>query len=341
MKRTITLIALCAFAFNSFAQTPSDYSFQRTYNVSVPAKMSISTNDGFIKAFGKNDNEIKVYFVVKKNNRVVDIDLDELKEHVNIEISSSADKLEIIVKRKESNWIKDWKNQYYVSLHILAPSRTACTLKTSDGDIEMIGFVGDQSCKTSDGDILVEEIQGDLYVRTSDGDIDISDVEGSVESSTSDGDIKAVKIKGKSTFKTSDGKIYASDLNEDIHATTSDGDIILENATGMNSLRTSDGNIIFENMQGSLTAQTSDGDIRGELNSLTNKLYLKTSDGDISVSIPQGLGMDVRLKGEDINTELDDFSGKTSDHLIEGTIRGGGVEVELITSDGDINLNYN
>ena len=90
----------------------------------------------------------------------------------------------------------------------------------------------------------------------------------------------------------------------------------------------------------SVMAQTSDGDIRGDFQTLSGRLDLKTSDGDISVVVPDGMGMDIRLKGEDIHTLLDDFSGNTTDHLIEGTIRGGGVEVELATSDGDIDLRY-
>ena len=341
MKKTLALFAIISIIIlQTAAQNPDDFSFAKSFKISSPAEIDISTNDGFIHAFGNKSDEIKVFFIVRKNNRVVDMALEELEEHLTVEIQSRGNELTIAVKQRNTDWIRNWKNRYYVSLHILAPTQTACNLKSSDGDIELYGFSGDQICKTSDGNILVEGIEGDLYTRTSDGDIDISSIVGAVELTTSDGDIKAVKIKGESTFKTSDGNIYAGDLEGDVFATTSDGNIILENTLGSNTLRISDGNIIFENMRGSLTAQTSDGDIRGDLSSLTNKLYLKTSDGNISVGVPQGLGMDVRLKGEDIHTNLEDFSGNTSDHLIEGTIRGGGVEVELITSDGDINLNY-
>ena len=329
---------ICSY---TFAQTPDEFSFKQSYKVSTPAEMTISTNDGFINASAKSSDQIQVFFIVKKNNRIIDMDLEELEDHLDVEISSSNDELEIIIKNRESSWIKNWKDRYYVSLHILAPEKTACNLRTSDGDIDMVGFRGNQSCRTSDGDIRVEDIQGDLYAKTSDGNIDISDISGTLESTTSDGDINAVNIKGEASFKSSDGKIVASNIDGDTRATTSDGNIILEDVYGENTARTSDGNIVFENMRGSLTAQTSDGDIRGDLNTLSNKLYLKTSDGDISVSVPDGLGMDLTLRGEDINMRLEEFSGETSDHKIEGTIRGGGVAVELITSDGDINLNYN
>ena len=291
--------------------------------------MSISTNDGYIHAIAKNSNQVQVYFIVKKNNRVIDMDLEELEDHVNVDISSSNDELEIIIKQKESSWIKNWKDRYYVSLHILAPERTACTLKTSDGDVDMVGFKGNQSCRTSDGDIRIEDIIGEVYAKTSDGDINVSDIDGDLEVATSDGDVRASNIMGEGIFKTSDGNIRATNVNGGIRANTSDGNVILEDTKGVNTARTSDGNIVFENMLGSINAQTSDGDIRGDINSLTDKLYLKTSDGDITVSVPDGLGMDITLRGEDINMRLQDFSGETSDHKIEGTIRGGGIEVEL------------
>lgn len=342
MKKQLLLSLSLSMIFSClFAQTPDEYSFKKSFKMSTPADMSISTNDGYINVIAKNTDQIEVFFIVKKNNKVYEMDLEELEEHLDVDISSSNDDLEITIKQKESSWIKNWKDRYYVSLHILAPERTSANLRTSDGDIDMTGLKGNQNCKTSDGDIHVENIVGDLYTKTSDGNIIVSDVDGTLETSTSDGDIKAANIKGEASFRTSDGDITVGNVMGDTQATTSDGNIILEEVKGDHTARTSDGNIVFEDMQGSITAQTSDGNIKGDLNSLTNKLYLKTSDGDITVAVPDGIGMDISLRGEDINMRLEDFSGETSDHKIEGTIRGGGVEVELITSDGNINLNYN
>ena len=337
----IPSIAFSFLCVGLFAQTPDDFSFKKTYKISTPAEMSISTNDGFIKAYSKEINEIEVFFIVKKNDRVIDMDLEELEDHLDVSISSSNRELEIVIKQEQTSWAKNWKDRYYVSMQILAPQKTVCNLKTSDGDVEMTGFSGDQICRTSDGDIEVENIIGELSARTSDGNINVLDIDGAVELQTSDGDINIGNIKGETTLKTSDGKISAKIIKGDVNAVTSDGNILLEDVIGISNARTSDGNINFENLTGGLTGQTSDGNISGNFDKLDDRLYLKTSDGNISVTVPNGLGMDLSLRGEDINMRLDNFSGETSDHKIEGTIRGGGVEVELVTSDGDINLNYN
>ncbi len=324
MKRHLFLTAAFSFLIILVnAQNPDDFSFRETYKISSPANMSITTSDGFIEVNDHKSENIEVFFIVTKNNKIQDIDLEELEEQLDVDIHRGSDRLEIKIRHKESNWKINWRDRYNVSMQINAPTRTACNLRTSDGDISITGLEGQQSCRTSDGDIDIEDISGDVSARTSDGNINAMDIQGSIELSTSDGEIKATDIDGDTKVVTSDGNIY------------------LENIRGENNARTSDGNIIFENMRGSLTAQTSDGDISGNLDELTNELYLKTSDGNISVTVPDGIGMNVRLKGEDINTRLEHFSGKTGDHLVEGTIRGGGVDVELITSDGDINLNYN
>jgi len=342
MKKILFLSISLSMIFSCIsAQTPNDFSFKKLFKVATPAEMFISTNDGFINAYAKNSNEIQVFFIVKKNDRVVDMDLEELEDHVEIDISSSGDELEIIIKQRESSWIKNWKDRYYVSMHILAPQKTTCNLKTSDGNIEMVGFSGNQECKTSDGNIEVNKINGILNARTSDGNVDVAGIVGSVELRSSDGDIHIEDIDGDASLKTSDGKVVAINVKGDVNAVTSDGNIFLEDIFGVHNARTSDGDINFEDITGGLTAQTSDGNISGDFNKLDQSLFLKTSDGDISITVPDGLGMDLTLRGEDINMRLEDFSGETSDHKIEGTIRGGGIDVELITSDGDIDLNYN
>jgi len=323
MKTLIGTLVLLALLNNAVhAQAPVDFSFKGNYRISAPGKITITTNDGFINVSSTESNDIEVYFIVKKDNRVIDMNLDELKSHLNVSLISTTNEFELVITQKESDWIKNWKDRYTVSLQISAPRRSACTLKTSDGDIRLKNFQGGQYCKTSDGNITIDNLNGNLTAQTSDGNINVSNIQGTCDLATSDGHINAEHIQG------------------DLSSKTSDGDIILNDLRGENSAKTSDGNIDFVALKGSLNAQTSDGDIHGTITQLSNSLYLKTSDGNISVTIPDGLGLDLLLKGEKINTKLENFSGDTREHSIEGKIRGGGTRVELTTSDGTISLNY-
>lgn len=298
-----------------------DYSFKENFKVSGETHLKLQTSDGFIHLTPHDGNSIEVYFIVKKNNRFVRIDKRELEKELELTIDQFENKIEIRVRHHNNNWFH-WRNRLNVSFEVLAPRNTLCDLRTSDGNIDIVGFTGDQSCKTSDGNIEVYDIDGSVFARTSDGNIKARKIEGNAELNTSDGDINAYYINGDATLR------------------TSDGDINIENANGATSLSTSDGSIEFMNLSGSLTAGTSDGSIRGEMTQLSGKLKLSTSDGNIDVKIPDDIGIDLYLRGEKFYTNFRDFSGTRSKRKMEGSVNGGGIPVTLTTSDGRISINY-
>lgn len=322
MKTTSLITGLCLLiSIFTFAQK-NDYSFKETYNLTTPATLKVALSDGFINVFPSETDKTEVYFIVKKGNALQKISKEELDEHVSLVINIYPNNLEITIKNRNNNNWKNWENSYNVSCEIYTPIKTSCDLRSSDGDIVIKGLSADQKCTTSDGDVYAAKINGNVSCTTSDGDVEIYNVTGNTNLATSDGDVKAENIEGDTKF------------------VTSDGDIDLLNITGTINARTSDGDISFTDCSGQVVAQTSDGDIEGNLFKLKNKLSLLTSDGDIDVIIPDGLSMNIKLKGSDLNVPLIDFSGKTEEHLIQGTVRGGGIPVELMASDGRVSLSY-
>lgn len=322
MKTTSLITVLCLlFSISTFAQK-NDYSFKESYNLTTPATLKVSVSDGFINVYPSETDKTEVYFIVKKGNSLQKISKEELDEYVSLIINIYPDNLEITIKHRNNNNWKAWENSYNVSCEIYTPAETSCDLRSSDGDILIKGLNADQKCITSDGDVVAARINGNVNCTTSDGDVQIYNVTGNTSLATSDGDVRAENVEGDTKF------------------VTSDGDVSLLNITGTINARTSDGDISFTNCAGSVVAQTSDGDIEGDLYKLKNKLSVLTSDGDIDVEIPDGLSFNVKVKGSDLNIPLVDFSGKTEEHLIQGTIRGGGIPVELMTSDGRVSLSY-
>lgn len=321
--RTLTIIFILFISTSIALQAQEDKaSFNETFDVSTPLQFKATVSDGFIHVSPSESKTIKVFFIVKRGNNIVEISREELEEHLTINIINSSELVDITIKqRHDHNW-NDWKLIYNVSLEVYVPRETACTLRSSDGDIKIKGLSGKQKCRTSDGDIELYGINGDVNGQTSDGDITLQDVVGTVVLTTSDGDIAADNIEGDASF------------------VTSDGDIEMYGIVGYTSAKTSDGDITFKNLAGAFKGQTSDGDIMGNIVKLNNDLRLSTSDGNIRVSVPKGLGLDLYLKGEDLNTNLEEFSGQAKEHLIQGKVRGGGVLVELTSSDGQITLAY-
>lgn len=333
-----------------------DFSFKEEYSIAQPVEIKITTNDGNIQVLPSTGNKVEVYYIVKKDMKIIDIDRAELEDKIKLEIQKNQNSIEITVNQKDG--FSNWRNRMYVSFKVLVPKQTSCVLHSSDGNIHIEGLNGNQELKTSDGNIHIRNIVGNVDGRTSDGNIDIEDVEGASSLVTSDGNIQIRNIKGQLTGRTSDGNIdlktvngtvsmvtsdgniVAERIQGDLDLTTSDGDIQSSNTFGNTILKTSDGNVLFANLSGSLKATTSDGDIRGNVSELKNKLDLRTNDGNIDVSIPDGQGLNLALRGEKIRTELKNFDGTSKDHLVTGKVNGGGIPVEIVASDGNVTLLY-
>ena len=298
-----------------------EYSYKETYDVGSKAELSIKTIDGFIDVLPSDKNEIEVYYIVRKGNRFMDIDRRELERELEVNVSHHGNELRIEIRHPNMRW-NNWKNRYNVSFEIYVPKQTMCTLQSSDGNIYLRDVEGDQYCKTSDGNIKVKNILGDLEAKTSDGNVSVGQITGRVKLKSSDGDILADNITGDSEFVTSDGDIDLFDVRGDTY------------------VHTSDGSIKFRDLIGSISGRTSDGSITGNFMKLKGNIELRTSDGDIKVTIPDGLGLELRLRGERVYTELRNFSGNHSKKSIKGTVGDGEFLVDLSTSDGRITLDY-
>ena len=321
--KTITLFLPCFLMALAFAAAQEgDYSFKEKYTVASPVKLEISSYDGNIEVAPSSGNEIQVFYIARKNGRVLKINREELEKEVILNVVPEKNSLTINVKSRfeNQNWSFKSMEQVHVSFKILTPQQTACVLHTSDGNASIDGLTSDQRLKTSDGNIQLTNINGSVIGNSSDGNVRIKDIKGAVETGTSDGNILLENIAGNVQSSTSDGNIELTNVKGDIYAKTSDGDIY------------------FTNISGSLRSNTSDGNIKGSFVELKKELSARTGDGNISIKIPAKLGLDLDIKGESLSVPLSNFSGKSEEKSIQGKSNGGGIAVNLSTSDGHITL---
>jgi DUF4097 and DUF4098 domain-containing protein YvlB len=321
MKFFLSLIPVCLFAVSVCTAQDAEYSFKEIYKVSTPAQLSISSSDGNIEVLPSQGNSIEVFFQVKKGNNVLKISKAELSKELKLEIETTSNSVAIKVEYPPSTWTFGFNDRMQVNFRVLVPTQTACDLRSSDGNIGLSGVSGNQKCKTSDGDIRVSSIKGDAFGRTSDGNIHVAQVNGAVDMKTSDGNIRLENIAGNAT------------------ASTSDGNITITKAKGEISTSTSDGDISFREIAGSFSGSTSDGNVKGDMIELQKSLTVRTSDGNIDISIPDHLGLDLDVKGESLHVPLTNFSGTSDEKVIRGKSNGGGIAVNL-SSNGGVSLTY-
>ncbi|MCK6619477.1 MAG: DUF4097 family beta strand repeat protein [Calditrichaceae bacterium] len=209
-------------------------------------------------------------------------------------------------------------------------------LRTSGGDISAYNLLKDAILKTAGGDIYVEKAGGNLIANTSGGDIEARECSGETELRTSGGDIEVRGVGGSLQAQTSGGDVFGADLNGAVTARTSGGDVELQKVNG------------------AVRAATSAGDIEVEITlqnfKMEQRINLQSSAGSIRLTIPEKLPASIsaeivnaggRWKRFDIYSDFpltrQEEAGGGSLRM-SGDINGGGGEIRLETSNGDIHI---
>ncbi|MBZ5719679.1 MAG: DUF4097 domain-containing protein [Acidobacteriia bacterium] len=150
--------------------------------------------------------------------------------------------------------------------------------------------------------------------------------EGHVNLHTSDGYIRLSNFKGNMELNSSDGRQDIEGVDGILRARTSDGRIRATGRFDQLELGTSDGSIEATALQGSTG---------------TADWNLHTSDGSITLQLPETFAADVDLHTGDGHINLDmpvSVQGRLGDKNIHGKLNGGGHLLTIHTGDGSITL---
>lgn len=227
--------------------------------------------------------------------------------------------------------------------------------RTSGGDIRLKSISGTADLNTSGGSILVVDAKKSVVLKTSGGEIDVKNVAGPIEAYTSGGSIDLLDCDGNAELNTSGGDITVENVNGSLDAQTSGGDVEGLSINGRVIARTSGGDVKLLDIRGAVRATTSAGDIDVEVTltdfSKDHRIFLATSSGSIDLAIPEN--MPASITAEIRNNSRWNRYEITSDFPLSkssegsrrlrktGEINGGGDEILLETSGGDIDIRKN
>ena len=265
----VMVLATSACTTSSAVTTHND-----NFTVGESATLIAKTIDGWIHVEAGSDNQVHVETKLRDSHKL------------KYEAYQNGDVVTVNVERTGSWWFPRGFSAK-ADVYVTAPPGMTLRLETSNGDIEITGMNNGGSLNTSDGKILLDNVKGDFYARTSNGAIEANTMEGSGLFRTSDGKVNLRDVKGSFDASTSDCAIFFS------------GEMI---AGGNNRLTTGDGDVNVE-LQGTpsinLDASTSDGRVSSDLAILATKtetthlagtigggeadLYIKTSNGDVTI----------------------------------------------------------
>ncbi|TVQ65315.1 MAG: hypothetical protein EA360_10190 [Balneolaceae bacterium] len=296
------ILGMPFLALTAFGQSSSDAYRVETFSVSDSPRVEIRTSGGFIEVHGNDGDEVIVEMYVRYGNRYLKSDDTDLS-NFEITIEKRGDRVVAEARsiRSRSGWFISGRTES-ISFRLYVPEGA--------------------------------EVEG----RTSGGNVSARNISNKVYLSTSGGRVTATDLSGRAELKTSGGTLQLTDIDGVLNARTSGGSIAASGINGTAELNTSGGNITLEKISARMIARTSGGNIRAELSEFKENLELSTSGGNIVIRVPEQKHYNLDLRGQRVNTTLENFTGEFARNRIIGKVGDGGPLLSARTSGGSVSI---
>lgn len=218
------------------------------------------------------------------------------------------------------------------------PTRLDVRVPSSRGGLFLVGFF------ESHGKVrVVLPPTCKLEVESSSGDVQLSGdapLDGAVHIDTSSGDVEVRGGVSQLVVETSSGDVRVDGPRlELLQAQTSSGDVRLRGGARRAIIDTSSGDVILRSLSGELSAHTSSGDVRADWQGIASqtRVSAEATSGDVTLSLPSSAEPHGTLETRSGRIDSE-FKGQSDrrDHTL--TLDGGGIDLTVHTSSGDITL---
>lgn len=234
------------------------------------------------------------------------------------------------------------KNDYAkakVDYIIYVPNEVYAEVHNSFGDITAQGIGKDLTVDNQHGDVSIKDNVGSVFVKNSFGDIDVKGVGGKLEANNQHGDIDAEMISGDADIETGFGQLEINNVSGKLIARNNYGRITAKDIKGDAQIKTSFGDIEASNIDGNAAIMDNNGEI--EARELKGNVEIRNSFGKISYRSSNIDNAEIYAKTSfgSINTDLPiNVSKALNDQTAQGKLGDGRFKVELITNNGEIEL---
>jgi DUF4097 and DUF4098 domain-containing protein YvlB len=341
MKKITTLFMLAGFTIAACAQDNKEPFSTRSLSNESIKDVHVRTSGGSIAVTGvASDARIEVY-VQPSNGMFNSLSKEEIQKRLDedYELTISVANNQLTATAKQKKDFNNWKRALSISFKIFVPKTVNTDLATSGGSIRLAGLSGKQNFKTSGGSLSVDDITGSINGKTSGGSITVKNAGSNIDMATSGGSIRAENCNGTILLNTSGGSLNLNNLQGNIKARTSGGSIHGNSIKGELVAHTSGGSVSLNDISGSLETSTSGGSVHADLKELGQYVTINNSGGNISLTLPENKGLNLKLYANKIRTDgLKNFNGKADDDEISGTVNGGGIPVTVKASSGHLNI---
>jgi hypothetical protein len=298
-------------------------------------KLTARNSFGDIKVLPYDQDYIKVEAVVTARYN----DEKAVKEYISNLVKIIEGEQTQIYSADYNGTNKNAYGKAKVDFVIYVPKEVYAEVNNSFGDIYAEGVAKDLSISNQHGDVIIKEIGGSVAVKNSFGDIEIKGVGGKLEADNQHGDIEADLINGDADIETGFGELEIGNVSGKLIARNNYGKITAKNIKGDAQIKTSFGDIDALNIEGNTVINDNNGEI--EAKELRGNAEIRNSFGKISYRSSNSNNADIYAKTSfgNINTDLPiNITKAINDQTAQGKIGDGRYRIELITNNGEIEL---
>jgi len=305
LRRWLSVAAISSmvtlFSFSAHAKE-----IEKSFDVAKGGELKIKTDVGSIDVSTHSSSTIDVQVEIEG------YDSDEFEVNFNHKGDSliiEGDKL-----KRNSGW-----GSRKIAFEIVVPESYNLDLNTSGGSIRVTDLTGKVDTHTSGGSLHFGHINGDIKGHTSGGSINVDGAEGEVDIHTSGGSINVGDVKGN------------------LKGRTSGGSITLGKISGEADVKTSGGSIDIKEVGGAIIGKTSGGSINVTISKQpSGPTELHTSGGSVTAYLADNIAVDLDARGKKIKSDFEVDGQTKAKRKLQGEINGGGPELSLKTSSGNV-----
>lgn len=285
---------------------------RRTFEVEAGGELQIDTDRGSIEIQSHRSPRVQIAVTVESED-------DNPLDHYEVDFDHDGADVDIEGRTRDRN-ASSW-NDLHVRYEVTVP------------------YEYDLNLSTSGGSIAVRDLRGEVDAQTAGGSLTFGRIDGPVSAHTSGGSITLNESTSDAELHTSGGSITVGDVRGDVEAHTSGGSVTLGKVKGTVEAHTAGGSISVTEVGGEIDARTAGGSIEARLTRQPRgNSVLETAAGSITLHLADGIGLDLDAETSQgrIRNDFGPGSERRRDAEIRTQIGGGGPQMSLSTSVGDI-----
>lgn len=126
-----------------------------------------------------------------------------------------------------------------------------------------------------------------------------------------------------------------------VRVTNTNGQVSATGMTGQLIAHTTNGGVKASNITGEISARTTNGGVTVDLAALTGKVSLETTNGGVTLTVPDDVKADLSASCRNGGISVSGLKLETTEssrRRLEGKLNGGGVGIDLRTTNGGIRV---